>query len=119
MTQINRSADCGNSPKNTTTECIGVALETLDMKQLQGLLAETVSWRLPELTLTGVDAIANYLSGQSAPITLDIDRVVSHGKVGAVNGVSVSGNTQGRFCHLIEYSSVKCERVVRIESYRG
>ncbi|MFG1496222.1 nuclear transport factor 2 family protein [Saccharospirillum sp. HFRX-1] len=119
MTQINRSADCGNSPKNTTTECIGVALETLAMKQLQGLLAETVMWRLPEVTLTGIDAIAVYLSEQSAPIKLDIDRVASHGKAGAVNGIATHGKTPRRFCHLIEFTSVKCERVSRIESYLG
>lgn len=119
MTQINRSADCGNSPKNTTTETLAVALETLAMEQLKSLLADTVVWRLPRVTLTGIDAVAAYLSEQPAPIKLAIDRVVSHGKVGAANGVATYEKTTRRFCHLIEFTSVKCERVSRIESYRG
>ena len=119
MTQINRSADCGNSPKNTTTETLAVALETLAMEQLKSMLAATVIWRLPKVTITGIDAVAAYLSEQSAPIKLNIDRVVSHGKAGAVNGIATHGKTPRRFCHLIEFTSVKCERVSRIESYQG
>ena len=119
LTQIKLSADCGNSPKNATTETLAVALETLDMERLRSRLADTVIWRLPEVTLTGIDDIAAYLSEQSAPIKLAIDRAVSHGKVGVANGIASYGKTPQRFCHLIEFTSVKCERVNRIESYRG
>ena len=117
MTQIKRSADCGNSPKNARSEAIAVAIECRDVEHLSGYLSAQASRHWADITLTGLADVLSDLQQRPLPDRLMIDRVVSHGKVGAVNGVADYGTERRRFCHLIEFTSVKCEQVRRIESY--
>lgn len=119
MTRIIRSADCGNSPKNKIVEDIAVALETRDINFLSTILDYDAVWNYVDGTATTAETILNQVSAQDKPTSLTIDRVMSHGKVGAVNGVISQGKTKRRFCHVIEFTSVKCNQVRRIESYNG
>lgn len=117
MTTIQRSADCGNSPKNAKTETIAVALESRDAAGLLAVLDADAVWNNADKRLTGAQPIADRIGALTMPTRLTIDRVMSHGKVGAVNGTAAQGSQQRRFCHVIEFTSVKCDRVARIESY--
>lgn len=117
MTTIQRSADCGNSPKNAKTETIAVALESRDVGAVLAVLDADAVWNNADERLAGAQPIVDRLGTLTTPTRLTIDRVMSHGKVGAVNGIAAQGSQQRRFCHVIEFSSVKCDRVARIESY--
>lgn len=119
MTQVNRSADCGNSPKNKMAEAIAVALETRDIGFLATLLDSEVIWNYAGATVTTAEAILDHVGALDKPTSLTIDRVTSHGKAAAINGEARRGKSLQRFCHVIEFTSVKCNKIIRIESYNG
>ncbi|CAM3686057.1 nuclear transport factor 2 family protein [Rheinheimera salexigens] len=119
MARVNRSADCGNSPKNKMAEDIVVALETRDIEFLSTLLDSEATWNYVGGTVTTAEAILDHVGALNAPASVMIDRVMSHGKVGAVNGDAARGKSEQRFCHVIEFTSAKCNQVCRIESYAG
>lgn len=115
MTQVKRSSDCGNSPKNRMVEDIAVALETRDTDFLLKVLDPDSVWNHSDGTVATAETIFEQVGNLDMPAEVAVDRVMSHGKVGAVNGTS----GEQRFCHVIEFTSVKCNRVRRIESYCG
>lgn len=117
MTRLNRSTDCGNSPKNKMVEDIGIALETYDTEFLTTILDPDVVWDSTSSKNTSAKDVLNALSTQSKPTALTVNHVMSHGKVGAVNGLAEHGKEDYRFCHVIEFTSTKCNRLKRIESY--
>lgn len=119
MTKLNRSADCGNSPKNKMVEDIGIALERRDTEFLSSILDSEAVWSYLNSTTTKAENILDTLSTLDKPAALNMDHVMSHGKVGAVNGGSERDTGKQRFCHVIEFTSTKCNRVKRIESYGG
>lgn len=119
MTNVNRSTDCSNSPKNKLVEDIAVALETGDTHFMSALLDSGTVWHdAGSREILGED-IPGKLRGQDQPDVLTIDHAISHGKVGAVNGQARRGKTGQRFCHVIEFTSAKCHKIRRVESYRG
>ncbi|ALS99894.1 nuclear transport factor 2 family protein [Lacimicrobium alkaliphilum] len=117
MSQVSRSADCGNSPKNKMVEDIAIALETRDTDFLRSILDPEVMWNYVGGTVTTSAAILVQVGELDKPTSLTVDHVISHGKTGAVNGYTRKGKSEQRFCHVIEFTSVKCNRIRRIESY--
>ena len=104
MTNIRRSCDCGNSPKNIFAEDFTVGLLTGDRDFLVGAAAEG-------LNLSDV---------AEPPIEIVIDHVVTHGKAGAVNGTMVrkDGRSEG-FCLMLTFASAKADRVARVSYYQA
>ena len=120
MTKLSRSTDCGNSPKNKMVEDIGVALEMRDCEFLAAILDSEAVWSYSRSIITTAEKILDSLLTQDKPAVLAIDHSISHGKVGSVNGrADRNGKGEQRFCHIIEFTSTKCNRVKRIESYEG
>jgi hypothetical protein len=119
MAQVNRSTDCGNSPKNKMVEDIAIALDTRDIDFLSFILDSEAVWNHEGGTSTTSEAILDQVGAVAKPTSLTVDHVMSHGKVGAVNGTAKRERREHRFCHVIEFTSVKCNRVRRIESYGG
>jgi len=119
MTKLNRSTDCGNSPKNKMAEDIGIAVEMRDCEYLSSILDSEAVWIYLGSKTTTANKILDTLSSQDKPTALTIDHAISHGKVGAVNGYAEHGKGKQRFCHIIEFTSTKCHQVKRIESYGG
>lgn len=117
MTQVNRSKDCGNSPKNKMVEDIAIALVTQDADFLFSILDSEAVWNYMGGSATSPDAILDQVGAANRPTSLTVDHVMSHGKVGSVNGSARRGKNEQRFCHVIEFTSVKCNRIRRIESY--
>lgn len=117
MTQIIRSVDCGNSPKNQMVEDLAVAFESGDSGSLSSVLEQAARWNCAAFELVTAETILASVRAQPKPDEVFIDRVMSHGKVGAVNGVSRRGGAERRFCYVFAFSSVKCQRLSRIESY--
>jgi hypothetical protein len=119
MTRLNRSSDCGNSPKNKMVEDIGIALEMLDCEYLSTILDSGAVWSFSRSLMTTSEQILDTLTAQEKPATLTIRHALCHGKVGAVNGYAERGKGEQQFCHIIEFTSTKCNRVKRIDSYGG
>lgn len=117
MTQVHRSADCGNSPKNGIAEDIAVALETKDIELLTIVLDSGVVWHHAGGVVTTALLVVDQVATANSPSAVTIDHVISHGKVAAVNGTTKRGKHEGRFCHVLEFTSVKFHRVRRIESF--
>lgn len=117
-TRIEGSADCGNSPKNKLAQDIAVGLETNDLDA--DLLGDEVVWRTSDgQEIAGADAIIAALGKLAAPKKVSVDHAISHGKVGASNGVTTTanGDAQG-FAHVITFTSTSAKKIARIESYR-
>ena len=119
MTKANRNPGCDNSPKNKMVEDIAVALETGDTHFMSALLDSGTVWHdAGSGEILGEDILSK-LRGQCQHDVLTIDQAISHDKVGAVNGQARRGKTGQRFCHVIEFTSAKCHKIRRVESYRG
>jgi|SRR5690554_667422 len=117
MTKINRSAGCGNSPKNKTVEDIAIALEVRDCEYLSTMLDPEAVWNHSNGPTSTAKQIMHRLLAEGKPAILTIDNAISHGKVGAVNGRFEGVKGEQRFCHIIEFTSAKCIRVARVDSY--
>lgn len=119
MTNVNRSTACGNSPKNKMVEDIAVALETDDARFISAILDSGGVWNDADSGEVVWEDILSELRGQNKQDVVTIDHVMSHGKLGAANGHAKRGKTGQRFCHVIEFTSAKCNKIRRVESYRG
>ncbi|MHC9510501.1 hypothetical protein [Kangiella sp. M94] len=119
MSKVNRSKDCGNSPKNKFAENIAISIELGDSAFLIEVLSQDALWELPNGSLIKRHEVKDQIDTcREKPVTLTIDHVVTHGKAGAVNGtVKIKSGALKRFCHVIEFSTAKCEKVRRLVSY--
>jgi len=119
MTRLNRSPDCGNSPKNKMVEDIGIALEMRDFEYLSTILDSGAVWSYSRSMMTTAKQILDALIAQDKPAAVTIRHALCHGKVGAVNGYAERSKSEQHFCHIIEFTSTKCNRIKRIDSYGG
>lgn len=119
MPKVNRSKDCGNSPKNKFAENIAIYIELSDSASLVEVLAQDAIWELADgASIKGDEVKGHIFASGEKPVSLTVDHVVTHGKAGAVNGtVEVKNGVLKRFCHVIEFSNTKCDRVRRLVSY--
>lgn len=116
MVEIKGSNDCGNSPKNKLVEDIAIALEIGNVAP--DLLGEGVVLD-DGVHTSGRDAVCARLSTTAEPQSVRIEHVTSHGKIGAASGKTVlaDGHTR-RFCHMLEFTSVKAVQIAVISTYR-
>jgi hypothetical protein len=119
MTKINRSTDCGNSPKNKLVEDIGIAFELADTDFLSAILDFKAEWNYTNGSKITAEKVLATLTELDKPVSLTIDHVMSHGKVGAVNGKAKRRESEWRFCYVNELTTTKCNRIKRIESFGG
>lgn len=122
MTEVVRSGDCGNSPKNVFVETLAVALATGDRDVVAASIVDDAQWRVVgHEPVQGKGGIAAALraDGKRKAKRLVIDRAMTHGRAGAVNGtVEFSGGKICEFCDVYEFGSAKGNSVSRITSYR-
>ncbi|NOK61856.1 MAG: nuclear transport factor 2 family protein [Chloroflexi bacterium AL-W] len=117
MTTISRSKDYGNSPKNKFAEDIVVALEVGDLEFLKPVLDSAFVWNMTSESALDIVQFQNEISSFPKPSKLDILHVITHRKSGAVNGVSNFSQGQKYFCHVIEFTNTKCNKIAAITSY--
>jgi hypothetical protein len=118
MTEIRRSKDCGNSPKNQLLQNLVLAFARADVSQISELVTSDVRW-LPvgRNPVSGAEAIAKAITHYGPATRITIDHVISHGKAGAVNGVIEFGRERRAFCYVFEFGSAKGSNVCGITSY--
>lgn len=117
-TKVERSSDCGNSPKQKLLEDVSVALATGDTKTIEKLTLPELTWhQVGKAPVEGRDAVFKQLSKAGAATELVIEKVVSHGRSGAVSGVEVSKGKRKAFCHMFDFNNTKCTHVKSIATY--
>ena len=103
MVQVARSADCGNSPKNQFAEELIVALLSGDVSTLES---------------AGALDICSEQMTDEPPTVIEIEHVVTHGKVGAVSGtVTGIGDLTAGFCFVLEFATAKADRLSKVVRY--
>ncbi|WBU60309.1 hypothetical protein [Paracoccus albus] len=118
-TKVEGSGDCGNSPKNKLAQDIAVGLETGGLSA--ELLADDVVWqRADGKEIEGAEAVLAALDRVKAPKLVKVDHAISHGKVGAANGISTGRDGKARgFAHVIGFTSTSAKKVAVIRSYEA
>tara|TARA_B100001179_G_C18472188_1_gene351907 strand:- start:193 stop:546 length:354 start_codon:yes stop_codon:yes gene_type:complete len=112
MAKISHSADCGNSPKNKAVADLAIAIEGGPWSD-QPIGDETVWVTANSKSLKGLEAIKE-VAEKRQPKSISIERVATHGKVGAASGIS-DGQS---FAHIITFSSASAKEVAAIDSFR-
>lgn len=121
VTEINRRADCGNSPKNQLVENVSVALATADMDALSVWITDDVTWEIVGRAMaSGRSELAQTVErlGREEPAAVTIEHVMAHGRAGAVSGRITFAQESREFCDIYEFSSARGTHVKTIKSYR-
>jgi hypothetical protein len=89
MTEVKRSGDCENAPKNKLLEDLSVALYTSDVEFLLDRVTDDFQWYIVGKEVTSAkqefaEAVGKVMSPK--PLEMAILHVVTHGRAGAVNG---------------------------------
>jgi hypothetical protein len=112
------SGDCGNSPKNTLLQDITVAFAERDAGFLSDHLTDDFRWEVVGARVVeGLAASMQALDETDDVSQLTVEHVVSHGRVGAVNGTVQQGGLTSDFCDVFEFANAKAERVKNRRSY--
>jgi hypothetical protein len=121
VTEINRSGECGNSPKNQLVENVSVALATADVDALSEWVTDEARWEVvggPTARGRSDLAAAVERAGREEPTAVIIEHVVTHGKAGAVSGRVAFGQRTREFCDVYEFSTARGTHVQSVKSYR-
>ena len=119
MTRITGSGDCRNSPKNAFMQEVAIGLLT-GAETLDASLAETVVLRRNDHEdVTGAAAVRALAAEmfRDCHDALIVHHAISHGKVGAANGVAVKGDGGTAFAMVVEFATAKADRVAVIDLY--
>jgi hypothetical protein len=118
MIKVKRSKDCDNSPKNRFAQEIAIALETGNAEFIEEVLVENASAVLRNGEELALEKYLDVVGAAAKPTKTVIDRVITHGKAGAVDGVShFKSGDRLRFCHVIHFANAKGNSVSRVSSY--
>jgi hypothetical protein len=119
MTEILRSEDCGNSPKNLLVQELSIALATRDLPLLLDNCADDVTWEiLGRGRGDSQSDLTVLLDDRPEPARLAIHHVVTHGKAGAVDGTAEFANgAKQHFCDIYEFTGASGKSIQAITSY--
>jgi len=121
MITISTSRDCGNSPKSLLVQTLAIAIECGDSATFAQCAADNVVWAYRErgavVGKTNTIALLSFMR-EHTPARIEVMHAISHGKVGATNGrLELENGDEVRFCHIVEFASVKGERIAKINSF--
>lgn len=121
--RIQRSGDCGNSPKNRLLEALTVALLAGDAARVTALTSASVRWRMPNRPpVEGQAAVVATAVRERAKAgrTLTIHHVVSHGRAGAVTVSLQRGRHAAlEWCLFFTFATAAGRAVDSITTYRA
>src|SRR5690606_25092104 len=110
-----------NSPKNLLVQSLALAIETVDPAGFTACVGGDVCWLYPgRPTTEGASAVLSQLRSQQRrlPAKIEVQHAISHGRSGAAIGtVLFTSGEKVRFCHFIEFTSIKGDRIGRISSF--
>lgn len=84
-TEVHRSEDCGNSPKQRLLEDVSVAIACADIASVEALSLPDLVWeKVGRKPLRGLEAVASSIAKDGPASEVSIQRVVSHGRTQCV-----------------------------------
>jgi hypothetical protein len=119
VTNVIVSEDCGNSPKNIFLQDFTIAFAKVDAGFLLDSVTDDIRWDIiGGKHYEGKDDFAAALEKMDEVAEIIIQRVLTHGKAGAVDGLmrTKSGKTIA-FCDVVEFGSAKGTRIRKITTY--
>ena len=118
MMKVIRSSGCGNSPKQKLVEDMSVALAGADVGIMASLAVPELVWlHIGKKPIEGQNAVLSAIRKSGPATEVAIDRVVSHGRAGAVNGIITRSGKHTAFCHMFEFKNAKGTHVKSISTY--
>ena len=120
MTRITRNKDCRNSPKNAFMQELAAGLFLDADDAFRSTLAEdAVLRRGGRPPVTGADAVEAFVARRLRERfdTVVIHHAITHGRVGAANGVCAKGADETPFAVVVEFASVKADSVALLNLY--
>ena len=118
MMKVIRSSGCGNSPKQKLVEDMSVALAGADVGIMASLAVPELVWlHIGKKPIEGQGAVLSAIRKSGPATEVAIDRVVSHGRAGAVNGIITRSGKHTAFCHMFEFKNAKGTHVKSISTY--
>ena len=116
--KVIRSSDCGHSPKQKLLEDISIALAGADAGLIDSLTVPELVWlHVGKKPVEGQDAVLSAIRKSGPATEVAIDRVASHGRAGAVNGIITRGSKRTGFCHMFEFNNTKGTHLKSISTY--
>jgi hypothetical protein len=117
--QIQRSSDCGNSPKNRFAEDAAIALLCADAAKMLVILA--ADCRCEIVGAGGSQDCSGFPDdafGNAAIRSIAVISVVTHGRAGAVEGtVTLESGTARGFCLVMRFTSAKADQIGEARLY--
>jgi hypothetical protein len=121
MTKVIVGEDCGNSPKNLFLVKLTTAFAKSDVDYILSNVTEDIRWNIVgDQLIEGKDDFAEALKRLKASKLeqVTIQHTVTHGKAGAVDGVTKSKNGLiYAFCDVYEFGNTKGTNVKEITSF--
>lgn len=116
--KVIRSSDCGHSPKQKLLEDMPVALAGADAGLIDSLTVPELVWlHIGKKSVEGQDAVLSAIRKSGPATEVAIEKVVSHGRAGAANGIITRGGKRAAFCRMFEFNNMKCTHVKSISTY--
>lgn len=121
MTKITLKTDCGHSPKREFLKDFNVAFGKGDVKFLTENVTEDVIWNMVgDKTIEGKDDYSKAIKKMKDKKVSEfvIEKIVTHGKEGAVNGiVKMKDGKNYAFSDFYEFKNTKSTDLKTITSY--
>lgn len=116
------ATDCGNAPKKTQLRDLVIAVVKKDQVLLEKMVTEHINWnRVGDTELVGKSAVVRELMNLITHNVseLEIHQIITHGNVGAVNGViRFESGSNVSFCHVVGFNSFAKDALIKqITSY--
>ncbi len=118
---IKVAVDCGNSPKMQFLRDFNIAFAQGDTDHLMDSVADDIYWDIVGDKIIqgkpGFEAALQQMKEEKLK-GMHIEKVVTHGKTGAVDGRLIRQNgKEYAFCDVYEFQSAKGNRLAVIKSY--
>ena len=121
MIKIKVNVDCGNAPKKEFLKQLNIAFANGDIAFLIRNVTDNIVWEIiGDRRIEGKEKFASELERMKKQNVseLAIDRILTHGKEGAVSGLmELSDGKKYAFSDFYEFSGAKGEKVKSILSY--
>lgn len=121
MTKITVKPDCGNAPKKELLKQLNIAFAKGNSDFLTEVVSDDIEWDIiGDQKISGKEQFTGKLETlKSEKVSeLILDRILTHGKEGAANGIikMQNGNEYG-FSDFYEFTGAKGAKVKSITSY--
>jgi len=114
--KVTRKAE-GHARKDARAEDIALALMGVGPLPVD-MIADDATWeRGQDAPAAGRTAIAKVFDALTAPDTITVDQVVTHGKAASVSGRLTRGAQERIFCHVIRHTSEAATQIAQIVSF--